>query len=110
MVCSPILAIVAVVCLVAAILLPVLVPSKLDSMVEEVRWFTDVTDSWRVSDRCLCPLQKVTLQPGHATYEQLKDPTLPVWKSLYFFNLTNPDDFQNGAAPVVKELGPYSYR
>lgn len=56
------------------------------------------------------PLQQVTLESGHATYEQLKEPTLPVWKSIYFFNLTNPEEFHDGAAPVVVQVGPYSYR
>ncbi len=55
-------------------------------------------------------MQKLSLEPGHASYEQLKDPTLPVWKSIYFFNLTNPEGFQNGQVPNVTQVGPYSYR
>ena len=54
--------------------------------------------------------QKVTITPGHATYEQLQNPTLPVWKDIYYFNLTNPDEFQAGRMPKLSEIGPYSYR
>lgn len=30
--------------------------------------------------------------------------------SIYFFNLTNPDQFLNGAKPILNEVGPYVYR
>ena len=55
-------------------------------------------------------MQKATIEKGHATYEQLQDPTLPVWKSIYFFNLTNPEEFESGEKPNLTEIGPYSYR
>ena len=54
--------------------------------------------------------QRVTILPGHATYEQLEEPTLPLWKSVYFFNLTNPEGFAEGETPRVEEIGPYAYR
>ena len=54
--------------------------------------------------------QKVTVQKGHATFEQLRDPTPALYKSVYFFNLTNADAFEAGAKPVVEQIGPYSYR
>jgi lysosome membrane protein 2 len=54
--------------------------------------------------------EQVTLKPGHATYEQLQNPTLPIWKDFYFFNLTNPDEFVEGAKPNLTQVGPYSYR
>lgn len=54
--------------------------------------------------------QKVTVLPGHATYEQLQHPSVPLWKTVYFLNLTNPEEFKNGAKPVVNATGPYSYR
>ena len=51
------------------------------------------------------------IQPGHATYKQLKDPIIPLFKDIYFFNLTNPESFAKGEeAPHLEELGPYSYR
>lgn len=52
----------------------------------------------------------MTVQEGHATYEQLENLTLPLWKSFYFFNLTNREDFEAGKKPELKEVGPYSYR
>ena len=56
-------------------------------------------------------MQKVTIEPGHATYEQLQNPTPPLWKSFYFFNLTNPKEFEEGSeVPKLEEKGPYSYR
>ncbi|XP_003387595.1 PREDICTED: lysosome membrane protein 2-like [Amphimedon queenslandica] len=54
--------------------------------------------------------EKLTILPGHSSYEQLKDPSLPVYKDVYFFNLTNPVEFSQGARPIVNEVGPYSYR
>ena len=56
-------------------------------------------------------MQAATILKGHALYEQLENPTLPAWKSFYFFNLTNPEEFeQNGSKPILKEIGPYGYR
>lgn len=57
-------------------------------------------------------LQKVTVKKGHATYEQLEQPSLPIFKDFYFFNLTNAEEFaesNGGVKPVLKEVGPYSY-
>ena len=53
----------------------------------------------------------MTLEEGHLTYDQLKEPSVPVYKAFYFFNLTNPDDFQDGVAKaILQEIGPYTYR
>ena len=53
----------------------------------------------------------MTLEEGHMTYEQLRDPTVPIYKSFYFFNLTNPEEFEEGIAIAsMEEIGPYSYR
>ena len=58
-------------------------------------------------------LQKVTVKKGHATYEQLENPSIPIYKDFYFFNLTNYVEFaesSGGAIPILEEKGPYSYR
>ena len=55
-------------------------------------------------------VQELVIEPGSVTYKQLLNPTVPLFKDIYFFNLTNPDDFQNGATPDLNEVGPYSYR
>jgi len=39
----------------------------------------------------------------------LKAPVKPVMK-FYFFNLTNPDDFLEGAIPIFNEVGPFAYK
>lgn len=55
-------------------------------------------------------LQQMTLEDGHVTYEQLRKPSIPVYKSFYFFNLTNPVQFQKGTAKAaLQEIGPYTY-
>ena len=52
----------------------------------------------------------MTLEEGHASYEQLRNPFIPTFKSLYFFNLTNPEAFEEGTErAVLEEIGPYSY-
>lgn len=56
-------------------------------------------------------MQRVTIEEGHVTYEQLREPSVPTYKSLYFFNLTNPEAFEEGKSiAVLKEIGPYTYR
>ena len=53
----------------------------------------------------------MVIQPGSTPYKQLKDPSLPVYQDIYFYNLTNPEKFAKGEEqPNVTELGPYSYR
>ncbi len=46
---------------------------------------------------------------GSPTFQQLQSPTAPLFKDIYFFNLTNPREFQAGAKPMLQEVGPYSY-
>ena len=55
-------------------------------------------------------LQRVMVEPGSATFQQFLSPTVPLFKDIYFFNLTNPAEFQAGAKPNLTEIGPYSYR
>ena len=50
------------------------------------------------------------LLPGSAMFEQLQHPSLPIYKDVFFYNLTNPDEFAAGSRPNVTEIGPYSYR
>lgn len=53
----------------------------------------------------------MTLEEGHVSYEQLLEPKAPAYKSLYFFNLTNPEEFEAGTATAqLQEIGPYTYR
>lgn len=57
--------------------------------------------------------KRVTVQKGHATYEQLQEPSIPIYKNFYFFNLTNTKEFADSkgrSTPNLEEIGPYSYR
>ena len=52
------------------------------------------------------------MEEGHATYEQLQEPSIPIYKDFYFFNLTNFEEFAasyGNATPIFHEVGPYSY-
>ncbi|XP_059150777.1 lysosome membrane protein 2-like [Physella acuta] len=37
-------------------------------------------------------------------------PSGQAFMNVYAFNVTNPEEFEHGARPVVKEIGPYVYR
>ena len=83
------------------------ITGQVDHQIDEVKL---VIDSVGVVWTLLLSVQSVTIEKGHATYEQLQNPTLPVWKDFYFFNLTNPEGFAAGEKPNLTEIGPYSYR
>ena len=56
-------------------------------------------------------LQRVTLVEGHMTYEMLREPSIPTFKAFYFFNLTNPEEFEAGnETAMLEEIGPFTYR
>ena len=57
-----------------------------------------------------CIVKKSTIVPGHASYEQLQNPSLPIYKDVYFYNLTNPQDLAAGGKPCLQQVGPYSFR
>uniref|UniRef100_A0A8C7Q570 Uncharacterized protein n=1 Tax=Oncorhynchus mykiss TaxID=8022 RepID=A0A8C7Q570_ONCMY len=47
---------------------------------------------------------------GSRVFETWKNPPPPVFMQYFFFNVTNPDEFLDGAKPVVSQVGPYTYR
>ncbi|KAF2365423.1 CD36 family [Trinorchestia longiramus] len=53
---------------------------------------------------------QMEVKPGSRAYDIWKDTPVPLSLSFYLFNLTNPEEFQNGAKPNVSEVGPYVYR
>ncbi|XP_050442998.1 scavenger receptor class B member 1-like [Adelges cooleyi] len=56
-------------------------------------------------------LQFVTITQGSASYDMWINPPVKPYVSIYPFNYTNIDDvLNNGATPVVQELGPFVYR
>ncbi|CAH8470202.1 unnamed protein product [Schistosoma turkestanicum] len=53
--------------------------------------------------------RQTRLTPGTTVYTEWKEPSVPIFMQFYFFNLTNPIEFQAGAKPHVQQLGPYTY-
>ena len=46
---------------------------------------------------------------GTEAYEQWRKLPVTLEFKIYLFNVTNPDEVQNGANPIVQEIGPYVY-
>ncbi|KAK9398629.1 lysosome membrane protein 2 [Crotalus adamanteus] len=54
--------------------------------------------------------QGSVLRNNSETFEYWENPPIPLLLQFYFFNLTNPLEVLQGEIPIVKEVGPYSYR
>ncbi|XP_020660876.3 lysosome membrane protein 2 isoform X2 [Pogona vitticeps] len=54
--------------------------------------------------------QEMVLRNGTEVFQMWEEPSPPVYMQFYFFNLTNPFEVLNGESPLVKEIGPYTYR
>lgn len=55
--------------------------------------------------------KEIVLVEGSRVFESWKTPPPPVYMEFFFFNVTNVDEFlTNEAKPVVKQIGPYTYR
>ncbi len=53
----------------------------------------------------------MSIVPGHSSYDQLQEPSLPIYLDAYYLNLTNAEAFSQGREPPhVVEIGPYSFR
>lgn len=50
------------------------------------------------------------LSNGSLTFKLWSDIPIPVYQKIFFFNITNPDDFMRGKKPIFKEVGPYTYK
>jgi lysosome membrane protein 2 len=56
-------------------------------------------------------LQKIPLRNGTDTFDAWVDPPVPVYMQFWMFDLVNKKDYvDNGAKPILKEKGPYTYR
>lgn len=55
--------------------------------------------------------ERLVIAKGSETYEKWKKIPMPVYYRYYFFNVTNAIEIErNGAKPVVREIGPFTYR
>ncbi|KAK5879060.1 hypothetical protein CesoFtcFv8_024405 [Champsocephalus esox] len=55
--------------------------------------------------------KEIVLVEGSRVFESWKSPPPPVYMEYFFFNVTNVNEFlERGAKPVVKQIGPYTYR
>lgn len=55
--------------------------------------------------------QQIALHNGTIGYNVWQDIPLPIYQRLYFFNITNSEDFmRRKAKPKLKEIGPYTFR
>ncbi|XP_076331595.1 platelet glycoprotein 4-like isoform X2 [Tachypleus tridentatus] len=53
----------------------------------------------------------LVLDNGTSTFENWKNIPVPIYVKFFIFNITNPLDVMNeGAKPVVKEIGPYTFK
>eukprot|EP00116_Pleurobrachia_bachei_P011933 sb/3472195/ len=54
--------------------------------------------------------QQVQVLPGSATYDNWKDPPVPVLDNIYLFNISNVAEFNAGQKAIVERIGPFVYR
>lgn len=54
--------------------------------------------------------QECQLKEGTVVYNLWRDSPVPWFISIYVFDLTNANDFLNGAKPIVIQRGPFVYR
>ena len=54
-------------------------------------------------------MQKIPLTPDSSVTEAWLDPPIKPELKIYFFNMTNVEEFKRGAKPRLVEVGPYIY-
>lgn len=54
--------------------------------------------------------KELVIRSGSDMYQTWKHPPVVPHLRMYFFNLTNKQEFLDGAKPVLQEVGPYCYR
>ncbi|KAF2887163.1 hypothetical protein ILUMI_19010 [Ignelater luminosus] len=73
--------------------------------------FTGIICSWyafpKLADYEIA--KTIALVEGNEVYELWKKQPFPLKFKVYFFNVTNAVDVQQGANPILKEMGPYIY-
>lgn len=54
--------------------------------------------------------QGAVLRNSSEIFQFWENPPAPLLLQVYFFNLTNPLEVLQGEIPIVREIGPYTYR
>nr|XP_054759462.1 scavenger receptor class B member 1-like [Lytechinus pictus] len=50
------------------------------------------------------------LDESSVVYQEWAHPTLPTFLSYYIVDIQNPEEFKNGAKPIIEDKGPYVYK
>lgn len=50
------------------------------------------------------------LEEGGDIFNRWVDVKIPIFMKVYFFNITNKDEFISGSKPILEEIGPYVYQ
>ncbi len=56
-----------------------------------------------------CSLQDVVLIPGTVAYDGFEEMSVPIRMQYWMWDIKNPDEFLNGAIPIMEQVGPYTY-
>uniref|UniRef100_A0A0P4WMB1 Scavenger receptor class B member 1 n=1 Tax=Scylla olivacea TaxID=85551 RepID=A0A0P4WMB1_SCYOL len=54
--------------------------------------------------------KELVIRNNTDVYKNWKDPPIVPHLKIYFFNITNKEEFLEGSKPVFQEVGPYCYR
>lgn len=54
--------------------------------------------------------KELVIRNGTDVYQNWKHPPVTPHLRMYFFNLTNQEEFMKGSKPILQEAGPYCYR
>lgn len=55
--------------------------------------------------------KRIAITDGSESYEKWRQLPMPIYYRYYFFNITNAAEIErSGAKPLVKEIGPFTYR
>lgn len=65
---------------------------------------------WHLIMTILYFFQSVIIADGSEQFNRFIKLPQPLNFKVYIFNVTNPDMIQQGAIPIVEEIGPYVYK
>ncbi|XP_029455769.1 lysosome membrane protein 2 [Rhinatrema bivittatum] len=54
--------------------------------------------------------QETVLKNGTEIFHDWENPPPPLYMQFYLFNVTNPQEVLAGETPMLKQIGPYTYR